>query len=107
VASIRLQTVKHGDTYRLNGEKTRGSYGNIADFHCVLARTGEGPGAPGLSCFVVPGTTPGVAAKDIDLVAPRPFAQLGFSDCVVPAANLIGKAGSGSAMSWRSSSAIV
>jgi acyl-CoA dehydrogenase len=96
LAGIQLRAIRDGDRYVLNGEKTWISNGNIADYHCVFARTGEGPGALGLSCFVVSATTPGLAInEDIEVMAPRPFASLRFRDCFVPKENLIGKAGHG------------
>jgi acyl-CoA dehydrogenase len=96
VGGLRLHAAKRQDGYVLNGEKTWLTNGNIADYHCVFARTGEAPGALGLSCFIVPADAPGVSVKeDIDLTAARPFASIVFEDCVVPAANLIGKPGHG------------
>ena len=46
---------RYGDGYVLDGEKTWISNGGIADLYVVFARTGEGPGAKGLSAFLVPG----------------------------------------------------
>ena len=45
--------------FRLDGEKTWISNGGIADHYVVFARTGEAPGARGLSAFVVDADTPG------------------------------------------------
>lgn len=96
VAGIALRAERHGDAYRLNGEKSWIANGDIANFHTVLARTGEGPGALGLSVLVVPTDTPGLSVSErIEATAPRSFASLSFHDCLVPAANLIGKPGMG------------
>ena len=46
---------RDGDAYVLDGEKTWISNGGIADIYVVFARTGEAPGAKGLSAFLVPG----------------------------------------------------
>ena len=46
---------RDGDAYVLDGEKTWISNGGIADLYVVFARTGEAPGAKGLSAFLVPG----------------------------------------------------
>ena len=43
----------------LKGEKTYISNGGIADVYVVFARTGEAPGAKGLSAFLVPADTKG------------------------------------------------
>ena len=65
--------------YVLDGEKTLISNGGIADFYVVFARTGEAPGARGISAFVVDAGTPGfeIAAR-IDVTAPHPLARLRF-----------------------------
>jgi acyl-CoA dehydrogenase len=95
-AAITTRAARCGDTFRLNGEKTWISNADIADFHSVVVRTGEGPGVLGLSVLIVPADAPGLmVGPTIDMIAPRAFASLSFRDCVVPAANLIGKSGLG------------
>ena len=80
----------------LDGEKTWISNGGIADVYTVFARTGEAPGAKGLSAFVVPAETQGLEiAERLDTIAPHPLATLRFSDCRVPASALIGTPGDG------------
>jgi acyl-CoA dehydrogenase len=59
VANMDMTAVRDGNGFVLNGEKTWISNGGIADLYCVFARTGEAPGAKGLSCFLVPADTPG------------------------------------------------
>jgi acyl-CoA dehydrogenase len=96
VAAIGLTAERHGDTFRLNGEKTWIANADIAGFHSVLARTGEGPGALGLSVLIVPAGAPGLTVgPSIEVIAPRSFASLSFRDCVVPAANVVGRPGMG------------
>jgi Acyl-CoA dehydrogenases len=98
VANIALAARRDGDGdgYVLDGEKTWISNGGIADIYTVFARTGEGPGAKGLSCFIVPADTPGLRiAERIDVVAPHPLARLSFEGCRVPAAAMVGKPGEG------------
>ncbi|MEP0509928.1 MAG: acyl-CoA dehydrogenase, partial [Aurantimonas coralicida] len=81
---------------RLDGEKTWISNGGIADHYVVFARTGEAPGAKGLSAFCVPADTPGLTiAERLDTIAPHPLARLRFEDCRVPASNRIGEPGAG------------
>src|SRR5690606_31782474 len=80
----------------LNGEKTYISNGGIADVYVVIARTGEAPGARGLSAFLVPADTPGLSvAARIEVLAPHPLARLTFADAALPATALIGEAGAG------------
>ncbi|GAB2872878.1 acyl-CoA dehydrogenase family protein [Pseudoduganella ginsengisoli] len=85
-----------GGDYVLNGEKTWISNGGIADFYVVFARTGEQPGARGISAFIVDAGTPGFSiAERIDVIAPHPLARLKFDHCRIPATQRIGEGGQG------------
>jgi alkylation response protein AidB-like acyl-CoA dehydrogenase len=96
VAAMRCAARPDGDSYVLDGEKTWISNGGIADFYVVFARTGEAPGARGISAFIVDADTPGFTiAGRIDVIAPHPLARLRFDGCRVPAAQRIGAAGQG------------
>lgn len=96
VAAMATTADKVPGGYVLNGGKTWISNGGIADFYCVFARTGEAPGARGLSAFVVDASNPGLEVVDrIDTVAPHPLGTLAFTDCAVGDDALIGAAGSG------------
>ncbi len=81
---------------RLDGVKTWISNGGIADHYVVFARTGEQPGAKGLSAFLVDAGTPGLSvAGEIEVIAPHPLATLRFVECRVPVANRLGAPGEG------------
>ncbi|ODP31050.1 acyl-CoA dehydrogenase family protein [Pandoraea sp. ISTKB] len=96
VAAMACSATSDGDAYVLNGEKTWISNGGIADFYCVFVRTGEAPGARGISAFVVDADTPGLTiAERIDVSAPHPLARLKFENCRVPASQRLGEAGQG------------
>jgi acyl-CoA dehydrogenase len=96
VANITTQARRDGDDYILDGEKTWISNGGIADLYVVFARTGEAPGARGLSAFIVEGSNPGLSiAERLEVIAPHPLARLTFKNCRVPADALIGQAGDG------------
>ncbi|MGI9373495.1 MAG: acyl-CoA dehydrogenase family protein [Hyphomicrobiales bacterium] len=96
VANLETSATLDGDEYVINGEKTWISNGGIADVYTLFARTGEAPGARGLSAFVIPADTPGFeVAERLDVVAPHPLARLTFSDMRVPASALIGEPGTG------------
>jgi len=96
VASIALTATRNGDGYILDGEKAWISNGGIADLYVVFARTGEAPGAKGLSAFVVPGDVPGLSvAERVDIIAPHPLARLRFQHVPVPASAMIGAPGDG------------
>ncbi|WP_099865722.1 acyl-CoA dehydrogenase family protein [Pararhizobium haloflavum] len=96
VANMEMIAERDGDSYVLSGEKTWISNGGIADLYCVFARTGEAPGARGISVFLVAADTPGLAiAERLEVIAPHPLARLTFRDCRVPASAMIGKPGEG------------
>ena len=80
----------------INGEKTWISNGGIADLYILFARSGEAPGAKGLSAFLLPADTPGlVVAERLETIAPHPLARLTLADVHLPDEALIGKAGDG------------
>jgi acyl-CoA dehydrogenase len=96
VAAMQCAARLDGDGYVLDGEKTWISNGGIADFYVLFARTGEAPGARGISAFIVDAGLPGFEiAERIDTIAPHPLARLRFTNCRVPAANRLGAAGQG------------
>lgn len=96
VANITTSAKRDGDAYVIDGEKTWISNGGIADLYVVFARTGEAPGAKGLSAFIVEGSNPGLSiAERLEVIAPHPLARIAFKNCRVPASALIGKPGDG------------
>jgi acyl-CoA dehydrogenase len=102
VAAMACAAVADGDHYMLNGEKTWISNGGIADFYVVFARTGEAPGARGISAFIVEAGTPGFEiAERINVIAPHPLARLRFTDCRIPATQRVGAAGEGFKVAMR------
>ena len=99
-----LQCTAHldGDHYLLEGEKTWISNGGIADFYVVFARTGDAPGARGISAFIVDADTRGLEiAERIDVIAPHPLARLRFAACRVPVTQRIGASGEGFKLAMR------
>jgi acyl-CoA dehydrogenase len=96
VAAIATTAARDAGGWRIDGEKTWISNGGIADVYVVFARTGEAPGAKGLSAFLVPADTPGLSvAERLHASAPHPLARLRFEGCRVPASALIGQPGEG------------
>ena len=96
VAKIATVASRDGANFVLDGEKTWISNGGIADFYIVFARTGEAPGARGLSTFVIEADNPGLTiAERLNVIAPHPLARLRFEACRVPASALVGRAGDG------------
>lgn len=93
--------VADGDGYVLNGTKTFISNGPNGGTYLVFAWTDKSAGRKGMSAFIIPRDTPGMAAG-------RHFQKMGvrssqtsemvFKDCRVPRENLLGAEGSGMAM---------
>ena len=99
VANLSTEARPDGNGFVLNGEKTWISNGGIADIYTVFARTGEGPGAKGLSCFLVPADTERLEiAERLDVIAPHPLARIKFNNMKLPADALIGTQGKGFGM---------
>ena len=83
--------------YVLNGSKAFISGGGFSDLYIVMCRTSD-DGAKGISAFAVEsgadGLSFGAQEKKMGWKA-QPTAQVQFDDCLVPAENMIGEAGSG------------
>jgi len=96
VAAVTTTAAREGDSWRLDGVKTWISNGGLAGYYVVFARSGEAPGAKGLSAFIVDADTPGLDATErIEVIAPHPLATLRLSACRVPADRLLGQPGEG------------
>jgi acyl-CoA dehydrogenase len=100
VAEITTAAVADGDGFVLNGTKTLITNGERADVMVVAARTEREGGTRGISLFVVERDTVGLSrgermpklgwhASDV--------CELRFENCRIPATNLLGKEGAGSA----------
>ncbi|WIY68797.1 acyl-CoA dehydrogenase family protein [Aquidulcibacter paucihalophilus] len=96
VAALSTSARRDGDGWVLDGTKTFISNGGLADRYTVFARTGEGPGARGLSAFVVDADTPGFEVVErIPLMAPHPLATIRFNACRLDGDRLLGQPGDG------------
>jgi acyl-CoA dehydrogenase len=97
VAQIAMTARRDGSgDYVLDGEKTWISNGGLAGVYTVFARTGEAPGARGLSAFVVDADTSGLrVAERLEVTAPHPLARLEFEGVRVPAEQMLGAPGEG------------
>jgi acyl-CoA dehydrogenase len=96
VAAIGTTARRVPGGFVLDGEKTWISNGGIADFYVVFARTGEAPGARGLSAFLVPAGTAGLEVVErLEVLAPHPLARLRLAGVALPDAALVGEGGRG------------
>jgi acyl-CoA dehydrogenase len=77
VANLTMEAWSDREGWNLKGAKTYISNGGIADFYVTFARTGEAPGAKGISAFIVDAREPGVDASErIEVMAPHPLATV-------------------------------
>ena len=92
-AALESRATKDGDDYVINGEKVFISGGDVADFVCFFAKTGE-DGASAISAFIVPTDSPGYSVPRCDRkmgVIGVPTANIVLQDCRVPAGLRIGE----------------
>ena len=102
VAALACSARSEGDSYVIDGQKTWISNGGIADFYVLFARTGEAPGARGISAFIVDADQPGLhIAERIEVIAPHPLARLEFKGCRIPASARLGAPGEGFKLAMR------
>lgn len=96
VASLSTTAEREHDTYVLDGRKAWISNAGLADFYVVFARTGEEPGAKGISAFIVEPDDPGFEfVSATETMSPHPLGTIGFEGCRIPASRRLGEAGEG------------
>jgi len=97
LASISTRAIRDGDDFVLNGQKTWCSRGAWADWlFCIVRTDPDSERHRGLSYLLVPADSPGLERRPVGRLDGEPaFAELFFSDCRVPAVNLLGEEGQG------------
>jgi isovaleryl-CoA dehydrogenase len=98
VVSMRLQAVRRGQHYVLNGTKMWITNGPDADVIVVYAKTDPGAGARGITAFLVERGMPGfTTGEKLDKLGMRGSntCELIFQDCLVPVENVLGCEGQG------------
>jgi len=98
LAAIQCKAVREGDHYLVNGQKIWTSGAPWADWIILLVRTQFDPAAKhkGITCLLVPMTTPGIEVRPIENMAgDRHFAEVFFTDVRVPVDNRLGAEGEG------------
>ncbi len=92
VANLRTTAKRDGDEFIVNGAKTYITSGTRADFVTTAVRTGDA-GYGGISLLVIEKGTPGfTVSRKLEKLGwwCSDTAELAFTDCRVPAANLVG-----------------
>src|SRR5258708_10923139 len=98
VVSMRTRADRKGDRYILNGSKMWITNGPAADTLVVYAKTDRDAGARGITAFIVENGFAGFAsAQKLDKLGMRgsDTCELVFTDCEVPAENVLGAVGNG------------
>lgn len=102
--AVKTRAVRDGDVYRLSGTKRYITNADKADLFTVMARTGDDPGARGVSAFLVPRDLPGVSVGEPEVKMGQKGAKVAdvtFDDVPVPAANRLGDEGEGFKIAMR------
>jgi acyl-CoA dehydrogenase len=103
-AAVKARAVRDGDVYRLSGTKRYITNADKASLFTVMARTGDEPGARGVSAFLVPRDLPGVSIGEPEKKMGQKGAKVAdviFDDVPVPAANRLGEEGEGFKIAMR------
>ena len=97
VAAIQTTARRDGESYVIDGRKRFISNAGIADFYTVFAKTGaREDGRSIISAFVVSAKMPGFRVVErTALISPHPIGEIAFSECRVPAEDMIGNEGDG------------
>jgi len=98
LASIKTTAIRDGDSYVINGQKTFISNGILCDLVIVAAKTDPESRHGGVSLLVVEAGTPGFEkGRKLDKMGmhSQDTSELHFSDCRIPADNLLGQEGQG------------
>jgi citronellyl-CoA dehydrogenase len=97
VANIKTRARKVEGDYVINGSKMWITNGLQADWCCLLANTGDGPGHKNKSLIVLPMDAPGITKQKIHKIGmdSSDTALLFFDNVKAPARNLIGQEGMG------------
>jgi isovaleryl-CoA dehydrogenase len=93
VVSMKLKAERRGDDYVLNGTKFWITNATHADTLVVYAKTSPEAGSRGITAFLIEKDMAGFSiGQKIDKVGMRgsPTAELVFTDCVVPACQVMG-----------------
>ena len=101
VVSMQLRAEKKGDRYILNGTKMWITNGPVADVLVVYAKTDMAAHQHGITAFLIEKDFSGFSVSPkLDKLGMRgsPTGELVFTDCEVPAENILGGVGGGVAV---------
>ena len=94
LGGVRCRAWRDGDEYVIDGQKTWTSEAHIADHILALVRTDASGGKhQGLTLLQVPTDADGLEIRGIETMEARVVNDVFFSECRVPAANVVGREG--------------
>jgi acyl-CoA dehydrogenase len=94
-SKVTTTAVRDGDEYVINGEKIFVTAGGRSDAVVVWATLDKSKGRAAIKSFVVPKDTPGCEVERLEHklgIRASDTATIRFTDCRVPAANMLGSA---------------
>jgi alkylation response protein AidB-like acyl-CoA dehydrogenase len=97
LSSLSTRAVRHGDAYRVTGQKVWTTMADRADWMFALVRTGSG-GKPsdGITYLLIPMNSPGITVRPLrDISGAAHFAEVFLDDVEVPVENVVGDEGAG------------
>jgi alkylation response protein AidB-like acyl-CoA dehydrogenase len=97
LAGLRTRARRDGDRWVIDGQKIWTSHGQDADFGILIARSDfEAPKHKGLTAFFIDMHAPGVEARPIRQMNDQSgFAEVFFTDLIIPDAQRLGEVGEG------------
>ncbi|HVL59027.1 MAG TPA: acyl-CoA dehydrogenase family protein [Burkholderiaceae bacterium] len=106
VGGMKTRAVRDGDCWMINGRKQWCSYGDVADYIMLYAKTGERGGVDDISAFIIEpkkmqGISFGRNERKMGLKG-QPNVPIFLDNVRVPSANLVGEQGAGFKASMRS-----
>jgi alkylation response protein AidB-like acyl-CoA dehydrogenase len=103
-AAMRTQARRQDDEYVLTGSKRFITNAGVANLYTVFAKTDPDAGHPGISAFLVESGYPGFEVGRIEPkmgIKGSTTGEIFFSECRVPADNLLGEEGEGFPIAMR------
>ena len=98
VGALRCKAARANGSYIITGQKTWISEAHLADHILLVCRTDDsGAKHDGMTMLSVPADADGVEIRGIETMAGRVVNDVFFTDCEVPAENLLGTEGE----AWR------
>jgi alkylation response protein AidB-like acyl-CoA dehydrogenase len=99
LAGLATRAVRDGDEWVVNGQKIWTSFGHVARYGILIARTDpDAPKHRGITYFVCPMDAPGIEVRPIiELTGGHTFNEVFFTDVRIPHDNVVGEVGDG----WR------